>query len=350
MDKKLYDTYYDPSKGFSSIKSLLSHVKDAKITTKYAKEWLEKQPTYSMHKQARKKYVRNKVIVSTIDQQWQADLVDLQSLQKYNEGYKYLLTCIDIFSKYAWAVPLKSKTSSSIIDAFKIIFKSRRLPYKLQTDAGTEFVNKDVQKFLKSLDIDFFTTNSEMKASVVERFNRTLKERMWKIFTKFNSYTYFNFLPQLLNNYNNSLHRTIGMKPSQVNETNASKIRQKAFKNDATIPPVFNFSIGDKVRISKMKRHFEKGYTPNWTEEYFIVTQRIARTPVVYKLKDQKDEIISGIFYEPELQKIESDESDLHVIEKVLKTRKHNNKTEHFVKWRGYPEKFNSWVSDIVRL
>jgi len=147
------------------------------------KKRLQGQTTYSLHKPARKTYKRNMVLVRSIDEQWQADMVDLQSLEKHNDGYKYLLTGIDLFSKYSFVIPLKSKVSVNIIDAFKSIFKTHRKPYKLQTDAGKEFINKEVQKFLKAEDVEFFTTKSEMKASVVERFNRMIKERMWKYFT-----------------------------------------------------------------------------------------------------------------------------------------------------------------------
>jgi len=147
-----------------------------KINRSQVKEWLSKQPTYSVHKPARRTYPRNQVLVSSIDEQWQADLVDMQSLEKYNDGNRYILTCIDLFSEFAWTIPLKSKTSENIKNAFMDIFKTDRKPYKLQTDAGTEFINKEVQKFLKAEGIDFFTTNSEMKAAVVERFNITIKD------------------------------------------------------------------------------------------------------------------------------------------------------------------------------
>ena len=208
MEKFLNKLYYDSSTGYTGLDQLYSRAREIKPKIKKSsiKIWLEKQPTYTLHKPARRRYSRNKIIVSGIDEQFQADLVDLQSLQEHNDGFKYLLTCIDVFSKMAWAIPLKSKVSKNIITAFQEIFSSGRKPYKLQTDAGTEFVNKEVQKYLKSEFIDFFVTKSETKASVVERFNRTLKERMWRYFTKNNSYRYLDILPNMLENYNNSYH------------------------------------------------------------------------------------------------------------------------------------------------
>jgi hypothetical protein len=100
---------------------------------------------------------------------------------------------------------------------------------------------------------------------------------------------------------------------------------------------LYQFEIGDIVRISKVKKHFEKGYLPNWTEEYFIVENRLDRNPPVDSLKDQLGEKLEGIFYESELQKIVTETKDLFIIEKILKTRKKAGKTEYFVRWRGYP-------------
>ena len=116
------------------------------------------------------------MVVYGIDHQWQADLMDWGKLASYNKGFKYLLTCIDVLSRYAWVIPLKDKTANSLKEAFQVIYKSGRRPIRLQTDKGTEFTNRVFQKFLKEHDAHFFTTyNEETKASIVERFNRTLK-------------------------------------------------------------------------------------------------------------------------------------------------------------------------------
>ena len=212
------------------------------------------------------------------------------------------------------------KTSKNIIEAFQEILASGRKPDKLQTDEGTEFINKDFQKFLKSEFIDFFTTKSEVKASIVERFNRTLKEKMWRYFTKNNTYKYIDILSDLLKNYNNSVHRTIGTFPANVSIKNEREILNKVFRIKKEQPVKFKFQIGDKVRISKVKRTFEKGYVPNWTEEYFIIKNRFARNPPVYELEDQMSEKLAGIFYETELEKISTDAQDLFIIEKIMKT------------------------------
>lgn len=339
--------YYDPSTGYTGIDPLRRKSNEKRSVVK---NWLESQSTYTLHKPARRIYERNKVLVSRIDEQWQMDLVDLSSLQKYNNKYRYLLMCIDIFSKYAWSEPIKSKNSSSVLQAFKNILNSTdRKPEKLQTDAGTEFVNQSFQRFLKENNILFFTTASELKASVVERFNRTIKERMFRYFTKNNTYRYLDILPDLLNGYNNTIHRTIGIEPAKVNSKTSLQILERAYKIHDFKVSSFKFDIGDKVRISKMKGKFEKGYLPNWSEETFVVQGKLGRKPPVYILYDEMGEKLEGVFYETELQKVQT-LSDVHTVDKVLKTRKKSGKTEYFVKWKGYPDKFNSWVSRIIKI
>lgn len=351
MYETLSKIYFNPETGYCSVKNLFEQAAKVSpgITLQQVKTWLSGQSTYTLHKQARRHYTRNKVLVGGIDEQWQMDLADLSNLQKHNGGYKFVLTCIDVFSKYAWAVPLKNKSSSVVTEAFDLILKNGREPFRLQTDKGKEFLNKDFQTFLKKMHINFFTTNSETKCAIVERFNRTLKDRMFKYFTQNNTYNYVDVLPLLLTAYNNSHHRTIGMPPASVSLENENEILNKVFRVDSTLPIIFKFEIGDTVRISKIKRHFEKGYLPNWTEEIFVVCGKFARKPPVYTLKDKNGEKIEGIFYEPEIQKID-DQQVYFIVEEVVKTRKRNGKTEHFVKWRGYPENFNSWVTDLKRI
>ena len=158
----------------------LSKFKPKGYTKKEVREWLQSQDTYTLHKPTRRRFPRRQVVVYGIDHQWQADLEDLAKLSSYNKGFKYLLTCIDVLSRYAWVVPLKDKTGKTLKDAFQFIFKSGRRPIRLQTDKGTEFTNRVFQKFLKEHDVHFFTTyNEETKVSIVERFNRTLKTKMW---------------------------------------------------------------------------------------------------------------------------------------------------------------------------
>ena len=141
------------------------------------------------------------------------------------------------------------------------------------------------------------------------------------------------------------------MKPSQVTKANEAKVWETLYGNDVDKRVRFQFQVGDRVRISKVKRMFEKSYLPNFTEEMFTIYKRFARQVPVYKLKDDADEILDGIFYEVELQKVIK-EDDVYRVEKVLRKQKRKGVVEYFVKWKGYPDKFNSWVveSDISKL
>ena len=270
---------------------------------------------------------------------------------RFNTGYKYLLTCVDIFSKYVWVVPLKTKQGQELVKAFQTILSSGREPNKLQTDQGTEFLNRVLQKFLRENNIDFFTVNSGLKASVVERFNRTFKNKMYKYFTAKNTLTYIDVLPKLVKSYNNTYHRSIKMKPSQGTKSNEAKVWDTVYGNDVDKRVRYKFQVGDRVRISKLKRMFEKSYLPSFTEEMFTIYKRFARQVPVYKLKDDAGEILDGTFYEAELQKVIKGD-DVYRVEKVLRKRKRKGVVEYFVKWKGYPDKFNSWVGerDILKL
>ena len=315
---------------------------------------MSQQDVYTLHKPARRHYKRSRVIVFGIDEQFQADLADVQNLSRYNKGYKYLLTCIDIFSKYAWVVPLiiiKTKQGQELVNAFQTILASGRKPLKLQTDLGTEFLNRVFLKFLRENNIEFFTVKSGLKASVVERFNRTFKNKMYRYFTAKNTLAYIDVLPQLVKSYNSTYHRSITMKPTQVTIANQAKVWDTLYGSNVQKRVRFKFQVGGRVRISKVKRMFEKSYLPNYTEEMFTIYKRFARQVPVYKLKDDAGEILEGTFYEPEIQKIIKND-DVYRVEKILRKRKRKGVVEYLVKWKGYADKFHSWVSerDILKL
>ncbi|RWS21323.1 hypothetical protein B4U80_03489, partial [Leptotrombidium deliense] len=205
--RKIYYDQNNPA-SFSTADKLFkaARLEAPSLTLKEVKNWLKNQVTYTLHKPIRHKFRRRKIVVSAIDEQWQADLVDLQEFAAKNNGYKYLLTAIDLFSKYAFAVPIKNKKAETVVAAFEKIFK-RRIPLKLQTDKGKEFINSSLQKFLKNNHVKFFTSHNDViKCSVVERFNRTLKSKMFKYFTANGTRKYIDVLQDFLNSYNNSYH------------------------------------------------------------------------------------------------------------------------------------------------
>ena len=266
----------------------------------------------------------------------------MQSFSKYNEGFKYLLNVIDIFSKYAWSIPLMDKTGKAITNAFdSIIQTSNRKPEKLWVDQGSEFFNRVMDQWLKSNNIKRYNTFNEGKAVVIERFNRTLKTRMWKYFSSNNTYNYTGVIDKLISQYNNSKHRSIKMKPKEASlKKNEAQVYNNLYGDLTQELRTSKYSIGDNVRITKKKTTFEKGYTPNWTEEVFKIVGIQNSNPVTYKIQDLNGDEIDGYFYEQELQKTTQ---NVFRIEKII--RRDNKNQRVLVKWMGYPNSFNSWVS-----
>ena len=354
-DALLRSLYYslDSSSAFSGKANVYKKAKKIlpSITKRDVDAWFSKELAYTLHKPVRYKFTRNKTIVMSIDDQWQADLCDMSAIKKENDNNTFILTVIDCFSKYAWAETIRDKFGQTIVDAMKIIFKrsNSRRPKRFQTDKGKEFLNTKVQALLRENDIAFFTTHSEQKASIVERFNRTLKGRMYKYFTAQNTLRYVNVLQKLVDGYNNSYHRSIKMHPADVRESDQIMIRQHLYGGKNVTSKHYKYSIGDLVRISKARRVFKKGYLPGWTEQTYIIFNREHFTQPVYYLRTYDGENLEGAFYEAELQKVE--ETDEHRVEKVLQTKKRKDGTTlYLVKWKGWGDEYNSWVENIRRL
>ena len=345
------DVYYNPSDpgSFGGIKRLKERYKKKR---KDVRKWLTFQDTYTLHKPVRKSFPRRRVLVHGIYDQWQIDLVDLSSLSRVNDNYKFLLTCIDVLSKYAWVVPMKDKSAKSLVDAVAYIFTtSKRMPNKIQGDKGKEFVNRKFKSFLKDHRVHFFSTeNDDIKASVVERFNRTLKSKMWRYFTYTRKKRYVDTLDALVLSYNNSKHRTIRMSPSDVTSDDELTLLRDMHNIPVPREPKQSFRVGDSVRIAMTRRPFKKGYTGQWSEELFVVSEKLRTIPTTYRVKDLVDEQIDGTFYHQELQLVRVEQDKVYTVERILKKRKRGKKIEYFVKWKGYGDKFNTWIikEDVI--
>jgi len=297
-----------------------------------------KQVVDELHKGARRNFSRRHVVVKGLNDLLQADLVEMIPYAKENKNYKYLLTVINAFSKFAWAVPLKTKTGLEVEEAIKSILSGMKtIPSNIQTDDGKEFFNKDFKHLVKKYGINHYSTYSGLKASIVERFNRTLKNKMWKQFSMQGNYKWLDILKPLVDKYNDTKHSTIKMKPNQVNRKNEKKLLKTVYSRIK----IFNgakFKMGDNVRISKNRHIFEKGYTPNWTTEVFSIRKVQITNPVTYLLEDYQQQPVKGGFYEYELQKVKY--PDIYLVEKVL--RRKGEKV--YVKWLGFPSQHNSWI------
>ena len=210
---------------------------------------------------------------------------------------KYLLCAIDLYGKYAFVIPLKDKKGISIVNALnKIRKQSNRKPNKIWVNQEGEFYNNVFEKWLSDNDINMYSTYNEGKSVAAERFIRTLKNKLHKHMTATGKTVYYDVLDDVVNKYNNTKHSTIKMKPIDVKNNKRVNIDEHNGKDS-------RFKLGDRVRISKFKNIFAKGYTPNWSKEIFIVDKINDTVPCTYNIKDLNDEEIIGSFYDRELQK-----------------------------------------------
>jgi Integrase core domain len=287
---------------------------------------------YELHKPARKNFVRRKYILYGIGDLIQIDLVDMSKYSRQNKGYKFILTAIDCFSKLGFAEPLKNKSAAKVAPIMERIIKQHPIK-NLQSDLGKEFYNSTFKTLMKKYNINHFSTHSILKASICERFNRTLKTNMFRQFTINNNFDWISILPQLIENYNNAKHRTIGMKPKDVsikNEWSVSKVLNEPLKT-RIIKPLLE---GQTVRISNYKNIFAKSYLQNWSEQLYKIRKVQKTKPITYLIANfDTNEPILGTFYREELQPTKM--TSFFRIDKVIKKKvdKLTGKNQYLVKY-----------------
>ena len=230
-----------------------------------------------------------------------------------------------------------------MMTAFKKSLKhsGRRQPVKLQMDDGKEFNNKTFPALMKRKGIHHFSTSGDTKASVVERFNRTLKKRLYRYFTVKNTLSYLPVLKELVTGYNRSYHRSIKMAPEKVTMGNEGRVWKMLYGKHLTgkgkkVP----LKVGDRVRLNKKYRVFKKSYSPGWTEEVFLVARVTPGVVPTYKINEWDGTPLTGRFYGEDLQKVTVRDDALFRIEKIVKQK--GDKV--LVRWKGWPVKYNSWI------
>jgi len=359
--------WYDPKHpgAFAGPDKLYKVVKKEgklKVGRRRILSWLQDQDAYGLQKGIITKFKMSPVVVAGLDSLFDGDLADMQNVSKYNDGVKFLLVLIDVFSRFLWVVPLRDRLVKSVVEALNSVFRKCRKPSSMRFDKGSEFKNRWVKSYLNSKKVNVYFTENQTKANYAERVIKTIKNMIYRYFTAKQSYRYIDVLPDLVSNYNNRPHRSLnGFTPSSVDKNNEDEVRylmytlrkvkpklQKKSSHKSRKKSPYKFKVGDKVRISHLKHPFQRDYQQKWTEELFVIERRYLRGNIpVYKLKDYADETISGTFYEREMQMVTKDTTEkMWRIEKVIRKRKRGGKTEVLVKWMGWPSKFNSWVSE----
>jgi hypothetical protein len=365
--------YYDPKNpaSFGGIKRLLKSLKQEhpNIKREDVVKWLHSQGPYTMYRFSRKQnYHRKPNRTSGIDDSWAADLADFSSdpaMVRANAGHKYALIACDIFSKYGFVQPLKDKSGSTVTAAMKEIFTtSGRQPSNLVTDAGTEFLNAQMQNLLKLYGTKHITAYGPHKAAVAERLIRTIKTRLWKYFELNKTNVWVDVIGEFMKSYNRTVHSTTGLEPARTGIDQSAQVMQmlkkredKLFKKRAAAKKP-RFKIGDVIRLAQFRSDktnanmFRKGYLRRFSREYYKVVKRNTTYPYSYKLAkySEPDKVINGIYYEPEMQSITFSESQPKIqnipVQKVLARRIVGGLAQSLVKFKDLPNSENRWIPD----
>ena len=310
--------------------------------------------SYGLHRGYRKPKFVNPYFINSPRQQVQCDLIDIKRLKHDNDSVQYLLVCIDIFSRFCWVQTMKNKTALACKEALKNVLEEMDplFPAIIAVDRGLEFENVPVRQLLRNKNIKMIhPTSPTSKAAYAERMNQTLQNLIYKYLTEKQTNRYVNVLQDLVHTYNNRPHRSLNFKTPTYAERDVNiptirsilwENRGKVIKKGRKMKP--KFQVGDRVRIKKEQRVFDRGYNERFTTEYFEVTAVKHRLPIpTYTLKSLDDgEVIVGNFYANELQLIRG---DVWKVEKVIKRRKRGRINEVFVKWLGFGDQHNSWVN-----
>ena len=367
VEEYLKDRYYDPSfpGSYSALNTFHREIKNEgihTITKARVMKFLKTQDAYTMHKRLKRKFKRNKYNVINIDDVWLSDLKDFSSISSHNSDHKYVLVVMDMFSRFVWIFPLKTKKPIEVSQKLKQLFKIRK-PKLFVTHKGSEYEG-EVQKLLDTEDITHVRGQNETKIAPVERVISTLITRLYRYFTTKQTNTWFNGpLDKIVDSYNHAYHSSIRTAPKNVRPDTRDEVYASQFivpilenigkkpvkiKKSKTRKRRFLYKVGQPVRVSYLKRTFEKTGHFKFSGEIFKINKRFRRDNIhIYKLVDWDNDSIKGTFYESELQKVSVDPNKSFQIESILKTRKRRGVKEYFVKWMYYPKKFNSWVSDI---
>ena len=264
-------------------------------------EFLRQDATHGPFQRIKRKtFPRRRIIARYPFEYFMADLIEYPRTKVINRGYVYILIVIDCFSRRVWSYSMKEKSAQWTADAFSNIFKTfDEFPKNIITDGGLEFFNSAVKKVFDSYGINHFKcpTKTTWKASMAERAIQTIKSRLEKYFSKTKQRIWVNVIEQIVNNYNETPHRSIGMAPLAVNDDNRDEVYKRLYPN-RSITVVCKFKAGDRVRKKLEKTIYEKGYTKKWSDEVFVIKEsRQSQGVCWYKLLDLNGASQPGVWY-----------------------------------------------------
>lgn len=379
IDAYLTKRFYDPHSpgSFTSVTKLYDVIKEEgrySIPLERVKKWGEGQDIVTLHKTVRQRQPAYRRVISPgLNHMWDADLLVLTGKRfvESNSRNNHILVTIDVFSRICRAEPVKNKGGKEMERAFSAIFERSGIkPRFLRTDRGVEFSNGILREFFRRNGVRHYFANTESKANYSEIMIKTLKKKLFQYFQNTNSYSYEKDLQSIVDSYNNTVHSSIGIAPSRVNEANWQKVWDYQYVSNSSnykdslkralktlsrrrrrptkgVEHPYKFSVGQTVRVARYRQKpFDRAYDEQFTGEIFTVrSRRIYEGIPVYRLFDFGGEPIEGHFYSGELTPVKYDPDALFKIEKVLKTRRRNGVLEKLVKYQSWPKKYNEWVA-----
>ena len=311
IDKILKDLYYNlknPS-SFSNAGTLYKAAKKKipNLKLKQVSNWYNSQRVANLLHAKRNRFKRNPIVVKNFGISYQLDILDLARFAKSNKNYKYILVCIDAFSRLLTCYEQKTKSGEETLNNLKKLVKKFPTIVSLCTDEGGEFVSAATKRFLKDKSIDLYIArNTHAKASLAERVNKTIRTKFLKIFTHSGKQNWLKSLKSVVRNYNNSTHRTLGVAPNDVNTKNVHLLRRKLYPKLTKVEINYQknvlkkFAVGSTVRLTRIFGRFEKNAWTT-TDELFTIKRQVKRKIPVFQLVDSKGEDILGEFYSQEL-------------------------------------------------
>ncbi len=342
---------------FSAPQTVAKHFN---ISPERARKILEHIDTYTLHREYKKPSVYNPYYVYHRREQVQADLIDIQKIARHNDGVKYLLLFIDIFTKFIWLYPMVRKTTQECVRIFNLWLRQvRRKPKLLLTDQGREFTNRSIQTLLRRKRIEWQPAVGTCKAAIAERANKTIQVLIYKFLSERESLRYIDDLARLVNTYNKRPHRTLdGMTPKEAdrpaNEQRVRAIHMARYAKIEQKKKASKFKLGDIVRVkteSKAVSSSRRAYAEQFKGEHFRI-MRVNRTmpiPMYYLRSVDTGDHIAGAFYSQELQLVQG---DVYKIERVIRRRVRRGVREVYVKWKYFGPQWNEWIpeANIVRV
>ena len=274
--------YYGTKTGFQSAEKMYQKLKNYGIKLQQIKDFLKSQETYQLHKSVKKVSNYFPIYATHRSEIFQIDLMDLSNISNYNNGYKYLLICIDVRTRFVYIRPLKNKFSTTVNEAMKSILNIEK-PEKIQADRGSEFINYNFKKLLENNNIHIQFLESSHKLGIINRFCRTIRSMIEKYLTAYKTNNYINVLNDLVENYNSSYHKGIKSSPNNPNEKLIDQINLKKYfkaKEEET-----KFVLEDNVRFIRNKKAFEKGSLPHYSSTIHHVIDNDEHS---YKLDNNK--------------------------------------------------------------